>query len=64
MGVGLGWAKQNVKKYLVAATIVFAFDSPALAEQFYVVFDPASKKCEAMHEIKSMKSMGTLRQHG
>ena len=33
---------------------------PALAEQFYVVFDPASHKCEAMHEIpKGMKSMGT-----
>jgi hypothetical protein len=44
----------------LAATLVFAFVSPALAEQFYVVFDPASKKCEAMHEIpKGMKSMGT-----
>ena len=33
---------------------------PALAEQFYVVFDPASKKCEAMHNIPTgMKSMGT-----
>jgi hypothetical protein len=49
-----------MKKYLIAATLVFAFVSPALAEQFYVVFDPASKKCEAMHEIpKGMKSMGT-----
>ena len=26
-----------------------------------MVFDPASKKCEAMHEIpKGMKSMGTF----
>jgi hypothetical protein len=49
-----------MKKYLVAATLVFAFVSPALAEQFYVVFDPASKKCEAMHNIPDgMKSMGT-----
>ena len=34
--------------------------TPSLAEQFYGVFDPASHKCEAMHEIpKGMKSMGT-----
>jgi hypothetical protein len=34
--------------------------SPALAEQFYVVFDPASHKCEAMHNIpEGKKSMGT-----
>ena len=38
----------------------FRVVSPALAEQFYVVFDPASKKCEAMHNIPTgMKSMGT-----
>ena len=50
-----------MKKSVVAATLVFAFVSPALAEQFYVVFDPASHKCEAMHEIpKGMKSMGTM----
>ena len=49
-----------MKKYLVAAILVSAFVSPALAEQFYVVFDPASKKCEAMHNIPTgMKSMGT-----
>ena len=67
MGVGLGWEKQNVqgeshelKKYVSGATLVFAFVTPALAEQFYVVFDPASKKCEAMHNIPTgMKSMGT-----
>ena len=49
-----------MKKYFVAAILVSAFVSPALAEQFYVVFDPASKKCEAMHNIPTgMKSMGT-----
>ena len=49
-----------MKKYLIAATLIAGFVTPALAEQFYVVFDPASKKCEAMHEIpKGMKSMGT-----
>jgi hypothetical protein len=52
--------EKTMKKYLVAALLVSAFVSPALAEQFYVVFDPASKKCEAMHNIPTgMKSMGT-----
>ena len=52
--------EKTVKKYLVAAILVSAFVSPALAEQIYVVFDPASKKCEAMHNIPTgMKSMGT-----
>jgi len=37
-----------------------SFSRSALAEQFYVVFDPASHKCEAMHNIPDgMKSMGT-----
>ena len=44
--------EKTMKKYLVAAILVSAFVSPALAEQFYVVFDPASKKCEAMHNIR------------
>jgi hypothetical protein len=49
-----------MKKYLVAAVLVASFAAPALAEQFYVVFDPASHKCEAMHNIpEGMKSMGT-----
>ena len=38
-----------MKRYLVAGVLVFAFVSPALAEQFYVAFDPASKKCTMMH---------------
>ena len=54
-----------MKKYFVATALVFAFVSPALAEQFYVVFDPASKRCEAMHNIPTgMKSDGHLWQHG
>jgi hypothetical protein len=48
-----------MRKYLIAVTLVAGFVTPALAEQFYVVFDPASKKCEAMHNIPSgMKQMG------
>jgi hypothetical protein len=49
-----------MKKYLIASALVVAFAGPAFAEQFYVVFDPASKKCEAMHNIpEGKKSMGT-----
>lgn len=49
-----------MKKYLVAAVLIAAFATPALAEQFYVAFDPASHKCSMMHsEPKApMKSMG------
>ncbi len=48
-----------MKKYLVAAVLVVSFAAPALAEEIYVVFDPASHKCEAMHNIpEGMKSMG------
>ena len=47
-------------KYLIASALVLGFVTPALAEQFYVVLDPASKKCEAMHNIpEGKKSMGT-----
>ena len=49
-----------MRKYLVAAVLVAAFATPALAEQFYVAFDPASHKCTMMHDIPggSMKNMG------
>jgi hypothetical protein len=49
-----------MKRYLVAGVLVFAFVSPALAEQFYVAFDPASHKCTMMHSEPAapMKSMG------
>jgi hypothetical protein len=49
-----------MKKYLFAAALVVAFVTPALAEQFYVAFDPASHKCSMMHSIPTgnMKNMG------
>ena len=48
-----------MRKYLIAAALTAVFVTPVLAEQFYVVFDPASHKCEAMHNIpEGMKSMG------
>jgi hypothetical protein len=52
-----------MSKYLVAAALVVAFVTPALAEQFYVAFDPASHKCSMMHSQppSSMKLMGTFK---
>ena len=38
-----------MKKYLVAGALLVSFVMPALAEQFYVAFDPASHKCTMMH---------------
>ena len=53
-----------MKKYVIAGVLIAAFVTPALAEEIYVVFDPASHKCEAMHNIpegkKSMGKFGTL----
>ena len=49
-----------MKRYLIATALIISFASPALAEEIYVVFDPASHKCEAMHDIpEGKKSMGT-----
>ena len=49
-----------MKKYLLATALIVGFVTPALAEQFYVAFDPASHKCSMMHTIPSgsMKNMG------
>jgi hypothetical protein len=54
---------RSMKKYLVAAVLVAAFAGPALAEQFYVAFDPASHKCTMMHSEPAapMKSMGAFK---
>jgi hypothetical protein len=50
-----------MQKYLIAAALVVSFAAPALAEQFYVAFDPASHKCSMMHSQPpaSMKVLGT-----
>jgi hypothetical protein len=37
-----------VKKYVIAGVLIAAFVTPDLAEEVYVVFDPASHKCDAM----------------
>jgi hypothetical protein len=50
-----------MRQYLATAVLIAAFATPALAEQFYVAFDPASHKCSMMHSQPgaSMKVMGT-----
>jgi hypothetical protein len=50
-----------MQKYLLAAVFVVALAGPALAEEFYVAFDPASHKCSMMHSqpASGMKVMGT-----
>jgi hypothetical protein len=52
-----------MKKYIVAAFLIAALATPALAEQFYVAFDPASHKCTMMHSQPAapMKSMGAFK---
>ncbi len=50
-----------MNKYILAAAFLVALAGPALAEQFFVAFDPASHKCSMMHSqpAASMKVMGT-----
>ena len=52
-----------MKRYLFATALIVAFATPALAEQFYVAFDPASHKCTMMHTqpASPMKSIGKFK---
>jgi len=51
-----------MQKCLLAAVFVVALAGPALAEEFYVAFDPASHKCSMMHSqpVSPMKNMGSF----
>jgi hypothetical protein len=53
----------QMRKYVLAAALITAIVTPALAEEFYVAFDPASHKCTMMHSQPAapMKSMGTFK---
>ena len=52
-----------MKKYLVAAALIVAFATPALAEEIYVVYDNMTKKCVTMAtkptDMTKYKMMGT-----
>lgn len=44
-----------MKKYLVAAVLIVACVTPALAEDFYVAADLGSGKCEVMNTLPDAK---------
>jgi uncharacterized protein YegP (UPF0339 family) len=51
-----------MKKYAIAAAIVFALATPALAAQFYVAKDPATKQCQVLNarpDGTTMKMVGS-----
>ncbi len=50
-----------MKKYLVAAVLIAAFATPALAEQFYIAYD--GKRCEMMSH-KPPEKMNVLGVYG
>jgi len=51
-----------MKKYLMAATLIVAFATPALADEFYVMFEMSTKKCSTMRtlpeDMKKFKMLG------
>jgi len=51
-----------MKKYLIAATLIVAFATPALADEFYVMFEMSTKKCSTMRtlpeDMKKFKMLG------
>ena len=52
-----------MRKYLIAATLIVAFATPALAEEFYVMLEMSTKKCVTMKakpsDMTKYKMMGT-----
>jgi hypothetical protein len=42
-----------MRKYLIAATLLVAFTGPALADEFYIMFDTTMKKCTTMRSLPS-----------
>ncbi len=51
-----------MRKYLIAATLIAAFAGPALAADFYIMFDTTAKKCVTMathpSDMKKYKMLG------
>ncbi len=51
-----------MKKYLIAATLIVAFASPALADEIFVMYDMGAKKCVTMrthpNDMKKYKMLG------
>jgi len=49
-----------MKRYFVACVLIVAVSTPALAEQLYASFDPASHKCMHSQPAAPMKSRAAL----
>jgi hypothetical protein len=51
-----------MRKYLIAATLIVAFATPALADEIYVMLDMTTKKCVTMatmpSDMKKFKMLG------
>jgi hypothetical protein len=54
-----------MKKLLIATVLVAAFATPALAEEFFIMYEMASKKCVTMKsmpsDMKGYKMLGKYR---
>ena len=51
-----------MKKYIIAATLIVAFATPALADEIFVMLDMTTKKCSTMRvmpkDMKHFKMLG------
>jgi hypothetical protein len=47
-GKSLNPRSNPMKKYLIAAALIVGFAAPALAEEFYIMYDKTAKKCVTM----------------
>jgi hypothetical protein len=51
-----------MKKYLIAASLIVAFATPALAGEFFVMYEMSTKKCTTMNampsDMKKYKMLG------
>ena len=53
-----------MKEYLIAAALIVSFAAPALAEEFYIMFDKTTKKCVTMQakpaDMSNYELLGTF----
>ena len=49
-----------MRKYVIAAALIFGFAAPALADEIYVILDMTTQKCTTMRTLpKDMKNYKT-----
>ena len=50
-----------MRKYVIAAALIFGFAAPALADEIYVILDTTTQKCTTMRTLpKDMKNYKIL----